>query len=111
MHVLRKTGILLFLLFGCSALRSQTHGWSLAATIPEINLHSEQLVFADSIHGYFFAWKPLKFSNPTYEDAVLYRTIDGGRSWQKVDFRTILGADTILYGALSSNSSYLRFDA
>ena len=91
----------------CASLSAQTRKWSLTTTIPEVNLHKTQLLFPDSIHGYFLGWKPYKSSNPIYEDAVLYRTIDGGMTWQKIDFHLILGADTIMYPTDFS----LRFDA
>ena len=110
MQVSRHISIVLFMLFVCASLTAQTRKWSFAATIPEVNLNHTQLIFADSIHGYFLGWKRLKTSNPTYEDAVLYRTIDGGISWQNIDFHTILGPDTTFYGINSSNSAYLRFD-
>ncbi len=98
------------MLFVCAPLKAQTNRWSLVANIPETNLHISKLIFPDSVHGYLFGWKPLQFTNPTYEDAVLYRTIDGGMTWQKINFQNILGIDTVLYDRNSTNSSYLRFD-
>jgi hypothetical protein len=107
MHIFRNIAIVFFILFGCASLPAQTNRWNLVAKIPEDSLSSPQLFFADSIHGYLLAFKPYNLANQFYENFILYRTIDGGKTWQKIDFHTILGADTALY----SDNFLLRFYA
>jgi hypothetical protein len=96
----------LALLF-CTSLSAQTRNWKMVTSIPEDGLVSGQLYFPDSVHGYLIARKTNDASVPAYDNVCFYRTLDGGLTWLKIDFRSILGQDT---GYYTSDFTF-RFDA
>ena len=107
MQIFQKIIFGVIVLLFCTSLSAQTRKWTMVATIPEDGLVSGQLYFPDSLHGYLIARKASDAAIPAYDNVLFYRTLDGGLTWEKIDFRTIVGADTTLY----ASDFTFRFDA
>ena len=110
------TAIFLSLIFSLSEdiyAQSGENQWKLTATISEDSIAFAQFLFADPLHGYLLGHTLFGILNPpSYKNWILYRTIDGGSSWQKVDFHSILGSDTLIYdGANIDIPPYFRMFA
>jgi photosystem II stability/assembly factor-like uncharacterized protein len=89
-----------FLLFFFTAhiFAQPKNKWELSANIPEDSIVQAQLFFSDDLHGYLYGYKPAYFlSQRTYKDLILYRTLDGGKTWNKLNFHEIFKGDTTLY--------------
>ncbi len=89
-----------FMLTASKPLFAQQRQWHLSAVIPEDSINAARLIFTDSLHGYFWGARKLGkgvFAPRSYKEFAFYRTIDGGSTWGKIDFRSVFGSDAWKY--------------
>ncbi|MBS1903045.1 MAG: hypothetical protein JSS75_05015 [Bacteroidetes bacterium] len=95
--VLIAAACILFADSRSAVAQTSTGHWVKGPTFFEDSMEYGKIVFADSLHGYFFGARNiyvLKKSN--WADRTWYRTVDGGESWQKLDPVALFAWDSAL---------------
>lgn len=103
----------ILLLYASNLSAQTTQGeWKVIGSIPEDSVYVvHRFIFADSLHGYLYAERPgCEFQgingDMSYRPYILYRTLDGGKTWDKINLSKVYGSDTTNYEGNASTACY-----